>query len=93
MVHVIKGWDMRRVHDLREGLHAQRLKRGQCIVAFNVARTMARIIDCEWGVHNYYESAGFNLQRLSEMMQRGFYVTLDVGRHEVVEGVAELRAA
>ena len=49
VVHVERGWDMRRKHDLREGLHAQRLKRGQCLVAFNVARTMARVIDSEWG--------------------------------------------
>ena len=93
VVHVIRGWDMRRKHDLREGLHAQRLKRGQCIVAFNVALTMARVIDSEWGVHDYYEDAGFNLERLGEMMERGFYVQLDVGRHEAVEEVTELRAA
>ncbi len=93
MVHVIKGWDMRRLHDLREGLHAQRLKPGQALVAFNVACTMARVIDSEWGTHTYYETAGFNLERLAEMMKRGLFVELDVGRHEVVARVGHLRAA
>ncbi len=92
VVHIENGWDMRRKHDLREGLHAQRLKPGQCLVAFNVAQTMARVIDSEWGVHDYYEDRGFNLERLAEMIKAGFYVDLDIGRHEVVRGV-HLRAA
>ncbi len=92
VVHVLKGWDMRRLHDLREGLHAQRLKPGQCIVAFNVARTMCRVIDAEWGTHTYYESAGFNLERLAELMKSGLFVELDIGRHGVVSR-RHLRAA
>lgn len=93
--HVVKDWDMRRKHALREGAKANGLKRGQCIVAFNRALTMARIIDCEGGVHDYYADQGvvYDLALVRDQLRRGLLVVLDVGRHEAVAGVARLRAA
>ena len=92
---VIKGWDMRRKHALREGEKARALKRGQCLVAFNRALTMARIIDCEGGVHDYYADQGveYDLATVADQLMRGLFVDLDVGRHESRAGVAKLRAA
>ena len=95
VVHVTKAWDMRKKHALREGLRAARLKRGQCLVAYNKALTMARIIDCEGGVHDYYADPGelFDHDSLVRRMKRAFNVDLDVGRHESLHGAAQLRAA
>ncbi len=94
VVHVEKAWDMRKKHALREGRRARALQRGQCLVAFNRALDMARIIDCEGGVHDYYADQGeeFDLHGLAQRMERAFYVALDVGRHEVAN-VRELREA
>ena len=84
IVHVEPGWDMRLKHALREGIRAQRLKPGQCLVAFNRALTQARIIDCEGGVHDYYADQGveYDLEELAAQLKRGLFVELEVGRHE-----------
>ena len=95
VLHVVKAWDMRKKHALREGIRAAKLKRGQCLVAFNRALDMARIIDSEGGVHDYYADKGeqFDLQAVRGRMERAMFVDLDVGKHDSVAGVAQLRAA
>ena len=84
VVQLVQGWDMRRKHELRESLRARALKRGQCLVAINVARSMARIIDCEGGVHDYYADVGgeYDLYEVAAQIERGLNVELDVGRHD-----------
>ena len=95
VVHVESEWDMRKKHALRESRKANRLTRGQCLVAFNGALTMARIIDSEGGVHDYYADRGvkFDLAVLKEMIQQGFAVDLDVGKTTSVRAAPRLRAA
>lgn len=94
VVHVEKAWDMRRKHALREGTRARALRPGQCLVAFNKALNMARIIDCEGGVHDYYADQGvvYDLEEVAAQFERGLNVELDVGRHET-ESVSKLRVA
>lgn len=84
VVQLVPGWDMRRVHDLRESLRARSLRPGECIVAVNTALDMARIIDCEGGVTNRYADLGeeFDLETISAQMRRAYEVDLDAGRHE-----------
>ncbi len=86
VVHVELDWDMRQVHALREGLRARRLKPGQCLVAFNRALDMARVIDSEGAVHNYYGYQGeeYDLEELAAQMRAGIGIKLEVGRHEKV---------
>lgn len=84
IVQVVRGWDMRKVHELRESIRARALQPGQCIVAVNNALDMARIIDCEGGVTNRYADVGeeFDLAGIAAQMQRGLGVDMDTGRHE-----------
>ena len=86
IVRVIANWDMRRKHDLREGRAASALLRGEVLVAFNVRRNMARIIDCVGAVHDYYADRGvrFDVGVLERMTQVGISLELVVGRSEVV---------
>lgn len=86
VVHVVHGWDMRQKHILREGRWARALKPGQCLLAFNRRLDMARLIDCEGGVHDWYADQGeeFDLEGVAARMQRAFYVEMDVGQHERV---------
>lgn len=88
IAHVVKAWDMRKKHALREGTRARRLKPGQVLVAFNKALDMARFIDCEGGVHDYYADPGtrYDLVQLADQIRRGIGAELEVGRHEVVHG-------
>lgn len=75
---VYENHDMRKRHQLRESLAARRLKPGQCIIAINRSRTIARIIDAAGGVHEYYEAAGLkiDLPRLQAMVREGWGITL-----------------
>ena len=77
IARVIDGWDMRMRHALREKA-LKGLKHGQCFVALNGRRTMARIIDCVGGVHDFYADPGmrFDMQTLSQMCVQGFKVKL-----------------
>ncbi len=85
---------MRRKHALREGRRAKALKRGQCLVALNKRRNMARVIDCEGGVHDYYADQGveYDLYELAAQMNRALFIDLDVGRHEKPTDAKHLRA-
>lgn len=80
VVHVQDGWNMSFTHELRTSPRAEKLKSGECIVAINVAETIARVIDCEGGVHNYYAPEGvkFDVKTLSDMMLRGIGIELEV---------------
>lgn len=80
VVHVEQGWNMSFKHDLRTSPRVEKLKPAECLVAFNVAETMARIIDCEGGVHDYYAPEGvkFDVKTLSDMMLRGIGIELEV---------------
>ena len=95
VIHVESNWDMRRKHALRESRRAKKLERGQCLVAFNAALSMARIIDSEGGVHDYYADRGvkFDLVSLRAMVRDGFAVELDVGKTTSVRAAPRLRAA
>lgn len=95
VVHVVKDWDMRVRHRLRDGRRGSSLKRGQCLVAFNRAKNMARIIDAVGAVHDYYADKGeeYDLDLLAKHLKAGLFVDLQVGRHEAVKGVVRLRRA
>lgn len=88
IVHLVKDWDMRLRHSLREGRKASGLKRSQALLAFNRAGTMARIIDASGAVHDFYAEAGeeFDVTAVSNQLSYGFNVTLKVGREEKVKG-------
>lgn len=77
IVRVIDGWDMRRRHKLREK-SMKGLKYGQCVVALNGRHSMARVIDCVGGVHDYYADDGmrFDMQTVSQMMTQGLKLKL-----------------
>ncbi len=72
---------MRGVHKLRKHRKAKKLKSGDCIVAFNKASTMARIIDWKGGVHTYYAEPRqvFDLDALKRLVGSGFGVVLEPG--------------
>jgi hypothetical protein len=78
VVAVIQDWNMNLKHELRESPTALNLKSGQCIVAINTRRNMARVICSEGGVHDYYADQGvkFDVGELSQMMQRGIGLEL-----------------
>lgn len=69
-------------HELRSSPQAQRLKPGQCFVAFNSLLTIARIIDFMGGIHDYYAPDGeqFDTQMLSNMMQKGIGVEFTIDK-------------
>ena len=82
IVSIIENWDMRGVHKLRTGREATALSRGQCLVAFNKAMTIGRIVDVAGGIHTYYTEPKeiFDIDSLSARVTRGFWVALRVGK-------------
>jgi hypothetical protein len=78
---IIDNWSMNRIHALRDQDRATALKRGEALVAFNRKMTIARVIDCVGGVHTYYAEPKtiFDMQTLSDMVERGFWMELTVG--------------
>ena len=92
IVKIIEGWHMAMRHKLRESLAAQRLKSGEVIVAFNNNFSMARFIDCEGGIHDYYADRGtmFDVDILSEWVSNAIGLQLSVGKTEAVHA-ANLR--
>lgn len=81
---LVEDWDMRERHSLRESRASNRLSKGECVVAFNRARTQARMIDSAGGVHDYYTDPGdeFDLGLLAEMMKAGIFLEFAIGRSE-----------
>ena len=81
IIAIIGEWSMNRVHALREDSRAIALKRGEALVAFNRKGTIARIIDCVGAVHTYYAEPKtvFDIQTLSDLVERGFWMQLNVG--------------
>lgn len=77
-------WDMRERHKLRESRASNGLAHGECVVAFNRARTQARVIDCAGGIHDYYTDPGdeFDLKSLSELMLEGIFIEFAIGKSE-----------
>lgn len=84
VVAVVKDWDMRSKHALREGVQARALRPGTVLVAFNRRRDMVRIIDSEGFVHDGYADVGeeFNLDIVAQRMKRAWKIELNVGQHE-----------
>ena len=78
---IVESWSMNKIHALREDSRAIALKRGEALVAFNRKNTIARVIDCIGGVHTYYAEPKtiFDMQTLSDMVERGFWIELTVG--------------
>ena len=84
IARVVDGWDMRVRHELRDQA-LDKLRHGQCLVALNGKRTMARIIDCVGGIYDLYADHGmrFDIDTVSQMMQKGMKVRLaGVIRHD-----------
>lgn len=96
ILKIVEKWDMRGVHKLRNDRRAKSLKRGQCLIAFNKAMTIGRIIDPAGGVHTYYADKDrkeiFDIDRLSALVHEGFWVELRVGK-SVAKKAADLRVA
>jgi len=74
---IIENQDMRGIHKLR----SRKVKKGECLIAFNNNRTIGRIIDCAGGVHTYYTEPGltFDLDSLRDMVYDAFYIDIHVG--------------
>lgn len=91
---IIEDWHMGKVHKLREDRRAKKLKRGQCLIAFNRKMTIGRIIDPLGGVHTYYaaKKSVFDVDALSAMVADGFWVELKVGS-STRKQASELKAA
>ena len=83
ITRIVLNWDMRQRHKIRTGRAARSLKKGEVLVAFNRAQTMARIIDCVGAVHDYYCSDGrFDVNGLRKMVKDGIFLELRVGQSE-----------
>lgn len=78
---IVDKWDMRAVHKLRDHSKAKKLSQGACLIAFNKAWTIGRIIDWKGGVHTYYAPKGevFDLVSIRELVRIAFYVELEPG--------------
>jgi hypothetical protein len=76
---IIENQDMRGVHKLRKRMRT--LKKGECLVAFNKSKNIARIIDHLGGVHTYYTEQGvvFNMDSLRDLVYDSFYIDITVG--------------
>ena len=85
VMKIVQDQDMRGVHKFRNKY--KRLDPGSCIIGFNRAQTMARIIDWKGGVHTYYCEKGhiFDLDTLQVMVRSAFYVDLQPGATAVVQ--------
>ena len=81
VVGVVRGVDMRRKHDIRT-YYMRRVSPGQVVVLLNGDAKMARLIDHEGGVHDYYAPSGvkFDEAALYNMVERGLRVELTEGR-------------
>jgi hypothetical protein len=79
---IIEKWDMRGVHKLRKLGKTKKLRRGQCLIAFNKAQTIGRIIDNVGGVHTYYTTGSkvFDIDELSNLVDESFWVSLKIGK-------------
>ena len=79
---IVDGWDMRKRHSLRR--KAWRIKKGEVLLAFNVRQTIARFVDAEGGVHDYYAPKGemFDVPTLYDYVKSGIGVSLVVGASE-----------
>lgn len=81
VAEIIEKWDMRSVHKLRNHNKSKSLNALSCVVAFNKAQSIARIIDWKGGVHTYYAAKDqvFDLVTLRELVKVAFYVDLEPG--------------
>ncbi len=81
MVGVTRGVDMRKKHDARS-YWMRRVGPGEVQVLLNGDLKMARLIDPQGGVHDYYAPKGekFDEAALYNMVERGFSVALHEGR-------------
>lgn len=84
ITRIIETWDMRRRHKLRHKPSAKNLRAGEVLLAFNARQTIARFIDCQGGVHDYYAAKGemFDVNTLAREVSLGLSVELVVGQSE-----------
>jgi hypothetical protein len=84
VVAVIRGVDMRPKHDIR-ATFMRRVGVGQVVVLINGDAKMARLIDHEGGVHDYYAPDGvkFDEAALYNMVERGTHILLNEGNDTV----------
>lgn len=83
VTHVYRGWDMRKKHLARK-TYMVKVRVGQAAVLLNGDRKIARIIDSQGGVHDYYAPKGqkFDEGALYNMVERGFHINLVTGKDE-----------
>lgn len=81
VVHIIDDWDMRMVHRLRSHPKARSLQKGECLMAFNRAITIARIVDCNGGVLQIWSRPGrqFDYDECLLLVKSGWDVDLRKG--------------
>lgn len=81
---IFESWDMRKRHALRRKPSALNLKGGEVLLAFNARQTIARFIDCQGGVHDYYADKRemFDVTQLTQLVRAGLAVDLTVGTSE-----------
>lgn len=75
---LVEGWDMRGIHKLRKSKDARALRPGQCLLAFNKAYTIGRLIDHVGGIHTYYAPPKeiFDMAAISKLVAAGFHVSI-----------------
>ena len=81
---VIRGIDMRAKHELRTHW-MERTPIGHVTVLLNGDTKMARLIDHEGGVHDYYAPRGvrFDEAALYNMVERGMRLAIREGRDTI----------
>jgi len=88
---LVTDWDMRKVYDLQHHASVGRLDDSEVLLALNKARTIARFIDNEEGVHTYYAPphTRYDANALHEIATAAIGITLS----RTVKGKAKLRRA
>ena len=76
---LITDWDMRKVYDLQSHASVGRLDNSEVLLALNKARTIARFIDNEEGVHTYYAPprTRYDVNALHEIATAAIGITLE----------------
>lgn len=91
VVKYLEEHDMRFRIDDRDLARKHKLQRGQCILALNTRTTMARIIDCNGGLHDWAAPQGeyFDAQSIRDLVWHGLFLELALeGRAENVTPIA-----
>jgi hypothetical protein len=76
IVRVIKNWDMRKTRGLAFSLPANRLKKGEALIAFNASGTMARLVDSGHSCITLWSNGGevFDINAVTAKLKKGMFI-------------------